>query len=47
MRTIETETGEDDYHARLSCRARTAERELEIEGRVLSLVPLRNRRNGQ
>ena len=42
--TIETETeGEDRYHRSLRCRARTADREVEIAGDVRSLIPLRHR----
>jgi hypothetical protein len=44
---IETEAaGEDRYHDRIRCRARTADREVEITGQVRSLVPLRHRREG-
>ena len=44
---IETEwAGEDRDHAALRCLARTAERELEIDGTVRSLIPLRHRREG-
>ena len=43
--TIETDwTGDDVYHQKVRVRARTAEREYAIEGSVLSLIPLRNRR---
>jgi hypothetical protein len=42
---VETEwAGADSYHRRIRARASTAEREYEIEGEVLSLIPLRNRR---
>ncbi len=42
---IETEwTSDDRYHDRIRCIAQTPDREVEIEGRVLSLIPLRNRR---
>ena len=42
---IETEwEGDDRYHRRIRVWARTDERELDIEGDVLSLIPLRNRR---
>jgi hypothetical protein len=42
---IETEwTGADMYHETISARARTSGRTYEIEGKVLSLIPLRNRR---
>jgi hypothetical protein len=42
---IETEwEGADQYHQRLRARARTAEGVYEVEGEVMSLVPLRNRR---
>jgi hypothetical protein len=45
---IATETsGEDRYHDRLRCRARTADREIEITGNVRSLIPLRHRRDGK
>lgn len=45
---LETETMDgDSIHHRLVCRARTAEREVEIKGSVLSMIPLRNRRDGQ
>jgi hypothetical protein len=36
--------GEDSYHRTISALARTDEREYRIEGRVSSLIPLRNRR---
>ena len=43
--TVETEwAGEDLYHQKLRVTARTAEREYAIDGDVLSLIPLRNRR---
>jgi hypothetical protein len=43
--TIETDwTGDDVYHQNVHVRARTADREYTIEGSVLSLIPLRNRR---
>jgi hypothetical protein len=43
--TIETEwTGEDEYHARLRASATTDNDTYEITGRVLNLIPLRNRR---
>jgi len=42
---IETRwTGPDSYHRSIRAWARTKEREYEIEGEVLNLVPLRNRR---
>jgi hypothetical protein len=42
---IDTEWhGADTYHRRVRAWAHTAEREYEIEGDVLSLIPLRNRR---
>ncbi len=42
---LSTETsGEDRYHDRIRCLARTAEREIEITGKVRSLIPLRHRR---
>jgi hypothetical protein len=41
---IETQAaGEEGYHDRLRCRARTADREVEIAGEVRSLIPLRHR----
>jgi hypothetical protein len=44
---IATETtGEDRYHDRIRCLARTADREVEITGEVRSLIPLRHRRDG-
>ncbi|MCZ7525122.1 MAG: hypothetical protein M5U14_01235 [Acidimicrobiia bacterium] len=44
--TIETDyDGTDRYHRRVRARAVTAEAEYEIEGRVLNLIPLRNRRS--
>ncbi|HEX6310468.1 MAG TPA: hypothetical protein VF152_02445 [Acidimicrobiia bacterium] len=43
--TIETAwEGADTYHRTIRATARTASREYEIEGSVLSLIPLRNRR---
>jgi hypothetical protein len=36
--------GDDMYHQRIHATVRTAEREYEIEGDVMSLIPLRNRR---
>lgn len=45
---IETEWVSDDkYHNQIRCIATTPEREVEISGRVLSLIPLRNRRAEQ
>ena len=45
---IETEwAGEHHDHTGLRCRARTADRELEIAGSVRSLIPLRHRRDGE
>ncbi len=45
---IRTETvGEDRYHDRIRCLARTAEREVEVTGKVRSLIPLRHRRDGR
>jgi len=41
---VESEWDENGYQTRLNAWAKTAEREYEIEGRVLSLIPLRNRR---
>jgi hypothetical protein len=41
---VTTETaGEDRYHHRLRCLARTAARQVEITGEVRSLIPLRHR----
>ncbi len=40
-------SGEDAHQQTLRCLARTAEREIEISGEVMSLIPLRNRREGQ
>jgi hypothetical protein len=43
--TIETEwAGEDTYHQKIRVSARTDDREYAIDGEVLSLIPLRNRR---
>ncbi len=43
--TIETEwRGDDVYHQNITATARTKEREYRITGKVLSLIPLRNRR---
>ena len=45
---LATETsGSERYHDRIRCRARTPERVVEIAGRVLSLIPLRHRREGR
>ncbi|MGH9197122.1 MAG: DUF7064 domain-containing protein, partial [Acidimicrobiia bacterium] len=45
---IETEWVSDDkYHSQIRCFATTADRQVEITGRVLSLIPLRNRRSEQ
>lgn len=42
---VETDwQGRDTYHRRVRAWAQTAERDYEIEGDVLSLIPLRNRR---
>ena len=42
---IETEwRGADSYHQEMRAIAHTADRDYEIEGSVLSLIPLRNRR---
>jgi hypothetical protein len=41
---IESEWDENGYQTSLRAWARTDEREYEVEGRVLSLIPLRNRR---
>jgi hypothetical protein len=44
---IETEwAGDDHYHRRISARLRSGEREWKVTGQVLSLIPLRNRRDG-
>ena len=40
-------SGPERYHDRIRCRARTAEREIEITGEVRSLIPLRHRREGR
>jgi len=42
--SIESEWDPEDYQTALRVRARTDERTYEIAGRVLSLIPLRNRR---
>jgi hypothetical protein len=43
--TVETEwEGADSYHQTIRAKAHTAERDYEIEGSVLNLIPLRNRR---
>lgn len=45
---IETEwVGKDRYHNQIRCIATTPRREIEITGRVMSLIPLRNRRAGE
>ena len=45
---LSTETsGEERYHDRIRCLARTADREIEITGTVRSLIPLRHRREGK
>lgn len=45
--TVETDwTGTDHYHSRIRATATTAVDTYEIEGTVLNLVPLRNRRTG-
>jgi hypothetical protein len=41
---VENDWDADHYQTGMRIRARTAEREYEVEGRVLSLIPLRNRR---
>jgi len=41
---IETEWDENYYQKSLKAWAKTAEREYEVEGKVISLIPLRNRR---
>jgi hypothetical protein len=38
--------GDDTYHDRIQARLATADREWVIRGRVLNLIPLRNRREG-
>jgi hypothetical protein len=43
---IDSEYDDDGYHRSLRARVRTAAGEHEIEGEVLSLIPLRNRRDG-
>ena len=40
-------TSGDAYQERITCRARTPGREIEITGRVKSFIPLRNRRSEQ
>jgi len=43
--TVETDwQGEDIYHQAIRATARTSKRTYEVEGRVLNLIPLRNRR---
>jgi hypothetical protein len=43
--TVETEwTGQDTYHQKIKISARTDNREYIVDGEVLSLIPLRNRR---
>ncbi|MGH9030681.1 MAG: DUF7064 domain-containing protein [Acidimicrobiia bacterium] len=43
--TVETEwEGADAYHRTIRAKAHTADRDYEIEGSVLNLIPLRNRR---
>jgi hypothetical protein len=45
---IQTEwSGEHHDHGAMRVHARTAERELEVEGAVRSLIPLRHRREGE
>jgi hypothetical protein len=41
---IESDWDEHGYQTALRARARTDEREYQVEGRVMSLIPLRNRR---
>ncbi len=41
---VESEWDENGYQTKLRAYAKTAEREYVVEGRVLSLIPLRNRR---
>jgi len=41
---IETEWDENHFQTSLTARAKTAEREYKVEGKVLNLIPLRNRR---
>jgi hypothetical protein len=43
---IDADYDADDCQTTLRCRARTDEREYEITGEVMSLIPLRNRRTG-
>jgi hypothetical protein len=38
--------GEDDYHDRITLTMRSRDKQWEVEGRVLTLIPLRNRREG-
>jgi hypothetical protein len=42
---LESEWDENWYQTRLRAWARTDEREYEVSGRVMSMIPLRNRRN--
>jgi hypothetical protein len=43
---ISTEwTGDDSYHASIEATLRSKDREWKVDGRVLSLIPLRNRRH--
>jgi hypothetical protein len=41
---IETEYDENFYQTKMKVWARTDEREYNVEGKVMSLIPLRNRR---
>ena len=42
--SVESEWDDDGYHESLILRGRTAEESFELAGRVVSLIPLRNRR---
>jgi len=44
---IESEWDENGYQTKLKAWAKTDEREYEVDGRVISLIPLRNRRKGE
>lgn len=44
---IETTWTDESHQRELRCVARTAERDVEIIGSVMSLIPLRNRRDGE
>ena len=43
--TIETEYDDDHFQKTFTAWAETDESEYEVEGKVISLIPLRNRRN--